>query len=123
MSDEQEKVELEGEGAQASGSRLFHVQLDDDLAHGRNVYPRRSSAPIRLRGTMLWFNAAKDLGALRTDDGEQLDVPGTAFFPGEKPVGRCAGKAIEFDSHEGAVGRVAFVSEQNPRRARLRHRR
>ena len=72
---------------------------------------------------MLWFNAAKDLGALRTDDGERIDVPGTAFLPGEKPVGRCAGKMVEFESLEGAVSRVAFVPEPNPRRARLRRRR
>lgn len=81
-----------------------------------------SEALIRMRGTMLWFNETKDLGALRTDDGERIDVPGTAFRPGEKPVGRCAGKAIEFESLEGAVAEVAFVPESSPRRARL-HRR
>src|SRR5947207_2115525 len=27
-----------------------------------------------MRGTMLWFNEAKDLGALLTDDGERSDV-------------------------------------------------
>jgi len=32
-----------------------------------------------MRGTMLWFNEAKDLGALLTDDGERIDVLGTAF--------------------------------------------
>jgi cold shock protein len=80
-------------------------------------------APVGLRGTMLWFNAAKDLGALRTDEGERMDVPGTAFLPGEKPVGRCAGKTIEFAVLGGAVTRLAFVPEPNPRRARLRHRR
>jgi hypothetical protein len=69
---------------------------------------------------MLWFNVEKDLGALRTDDGERVEVPGTAFLPGEKPVGRCAGKAIEFD--EGAVKALAFVPEGSQRRARRRHR-
>ena len=64
-----------------------------------------------MRGTMLWFNAAKDAGALETHDGERFDVTGSAFVPGEKPVGRCAGRAIEFES------------ELAPRRARLRHRR
>jgi hypothetical protein len=72
---------------------------------------------------MLWFNETKDLGALRTDDGERIDVPGEAFLPGEKPVGRCAGKAVEFEAVEGAVTRLAFVVEPSPRRARLRHRR
>ena len=76
-----------------------------------------------MRGTMLWFNAAKDRGELRTGDGERIDVPGTAFLPGEKPAGRCAGKAIEFEPIEGAVRRVAFVPEVSPRRARLRHHR
>jgi hypothetical protein len=72
---------------------------------------------------MLWFNAAKDLGVLTTDDGNRIDVPGTAFLPGEKPVGRCAGRAIEYEVLEGAATGVAFVPEPNPPRARLRHRR
>jgi hypothetical protein len=75
-----------------------------------------------MRGTMLWFNVAKDLGALRTDAGERLEVPGTAFLPGEKPVGRCAGKAIEFEAVEGAIARLGFVPERSQRRARRRHR-
>jgi hypothetical protein len=82
-----------------------------------------SLAVIRTRGTMLWFNAVKDLGALRTDEGERIEVPGTAFLAGEKPVGRCAGKAIEFDSAGGVVSGLAFVPEVSPRRARRRHRR
>jgi hypothetical protein len=77
-------------------------------------------AATRARGTMLWFNDAKDLGALRTDDGDRIDVPGTAFLPGEKPLGRCAGKAVEFERLEGRVSGLAFVSESNPPRARLR---
>jgi hypothetical protein len=75
-----------------------------------------------MRGTMLWFNVVKDLGALRTDAGERLEVPGTAFLPGEKPVGRCAGKAIEFEAVEGAITRLGFVPERSQRRARRRHR-
>ena len=82
-----------------------------------------SRGSTRTRGTMLWFNEVKDLGALRTDDGERIDVPGDAFLPGEKPVGRCAGKIVEFESLDGAVSRVAFVPESSPRRARMRHRR
>jgi hypothetical protein len=69
---------------------------------------------------MLWFNVAKDSGALRTDQGDRLDVSGTSFLPGEKPRGRCAGKAVEFEALEGGVTALAFVSELNPRRARLR---
>ena len=82
-----------------------------------------SAAPISTRGKMLWFNVEKDAGALRTDDGERIEVPGAAFAPGEKPAERCAGKAIEFTSVDGAVSGIAFVHEPSPRRARLRHRR
>lgn len=77
----------------------------------------------RVQGTMLWFNAAKDYGVLRTEEGERIDVAGTAFLPGEKPSGRCAGKLVEFEPLEGSAGRIAFVSELSQRRARLRHRR
>ncbi len=69
---------------------------------------------------MVWFNAAKDVGVLRMALGERVDVPGSAFLPGEKPVGRCSGRAVEFERSEGAVARVAFVPEPNPRRARRR---
>lgn len=71
---------------------------------------------------MLWFNEAKDLGALRTDAGVRIEVPGTAFLSGEKPIGRCAGKAVVFESAAGAVSGLAFVPEPSPRRARLRRR-
>jgi hypothetical protein len=69
---------------------------------------------------MLWFNDAKDLGALLTDDGDRIDVPGTAFSPGEKPLGRCAGRVVEFERLEGGVSALAFVPDLNLRRARLR---
>ena len=72
---------------------------------------------------MLWFNVAKDLGALRAED-EVFDVPGAAFAPGEKPLGRCAGQAVEFDlPDDGAVTGLTFVPEVAQRRARPRHRR
>jgi len=77
----------------------------------------------RLSGKMLWFNDAKDLGALRTAEGERIEVQGDAFAPGEKPEGRCAGMLIEFDSHDGAVTGIAFPPDVAPRRARLRGRR
>lgn len=80
-------------------------------------------AQIRARGTMLWFNETKDLGALRTEDGERIEVPGTAFLPGEKPAGRCAGRAIEFDAADDGVSAIAFVPAPSPRRARMRRRR
>jgi hypothetical protein len=77
---------------------------------------------MRMRGTMLWFNVAKDLGALRTETGERIDVPGSAFSAGEKPQGRCAGMAVQFDCVDDAVTTVAFVSSPLGGRARLRHR-
>jgi hypothetical protein len=74
----------------------------------------------RVRGTMLWFNEEKDLGALRTDEGERLEIPGAAFGPGEKPIGRCAGRTIEFDWVAGTVSQLAFVQEPDAGRARRR---
>lgn len=69
---------------------------------------------------MLWFNDAKDLGALMTDVGDRVYVPGAAFSPGEKPLGRCAGKAVEFERLGDELRGLAFVPDSNPRRARLR---
>ena len=69
---------------------------------------------------MLWFNDSKDLGALRTDEGDRIDVSGAAFLAGEKPLGRCAGRTVEFERAEKGISRLAFVPESNPRRARLR---
>ena|SRR5687768_17862953 len=93
---------------------------------GKSEMPTSTSAgfggptPTREVGTMLWFNAVKDLGALDTSHGERVGVPGAAFLPGEKPEGRCSGKVVEFETVEGAVARVAFVPETAPRRARRR---
>lgn len=72
---------------------------------------------------MLWFNAAKNIGALRTEDGERMEIFGDGFLPGEKPVGRCAGRAVEFEATDGTVADIAFVEDLNPRRARSRGRR
>ncbi len=82
-----------------------------------------SVAGLRTRGTMLWFNGAKDLGALRTDAGDRLEVPGSAFADGHKPVERCAGKPIEFEVADETVSEISFLPDLNPRRARMRHRR
>jgi hypothetical protein len=73
-----------------------------------------------MRGTMLWFNETKDLGALRTEEGDRVDVSGAAFLAGEKPLGRCAGRMVEFERAETGVSGLAFVPESNQRRARLR---
>jgi hypothetical protein len=75
------------------------------------------------RGTMLWFNEVKDLGALRTDDGTRIEVPGEAFSAGEKPRGRCAGLEIEFQVLSSQISGISFVPVVAPRRARKRSRR
>lgn len=77
------------------------------------------------RGTVLWFNRDKDLGVITTEEGERLDVDGTGFAEGERPVQRCAGAAVTFcitddDGTPKAID-VSFVPEVAPRRARLRH--
>jgi hypothetical protein len=77
----------------------------------------------RGRGTMLWFNEVKDLGALRTDEGTRIEVPGEAFSAGEKPRGRCAGLEIEFQVLSSEISGISFVPVVAPRRARKRSRR
>lgn len=74
------------------------------------------------RGTMLWFNEVKDLGALRTDDGIRIEVPGEAFSAGEKPRGRCGGREIEFQVLTDQITGIAFVPVVPARRARIRRR-
>ena len=78
---------------------------------------------IRIRGTMLWFNEAKNSGAVRTEDGEEIEVLGSAFLPGETPVGRCSGRTVQFNSDGDIVSAIEFLPEADPRRARSRRRR
>ena len=75
----------------------------------------------RLRGEMLWFNDVKDVGALRTSAGERVEVTGSAFAPGERPPGRCAGAPVEFDEGDAGLSGITFVAEEERRRARRRH--
>jgi cold shock CspA family protein len=79
-----------------------------------------------MRGKMLWFNEVKDLGFIRTDDGERLSVLGEGFVGGQRPRGRCAQLAVSFDIAEKDGDRqaenVALVEDASPRRARLRGR-
>jgi 'Cold-shock' DNA-binding domain len=49
-----------------------------------------------MRGQMLWFNEAKDLGFIMTDEGERLSVLGTGFANGNRPQGRCAHQVVTF---------------------------
>ena len=84
-----------------------------------------AQAPPGVRGTMLWFNQAKDLGVVTTETGDRLPVDGRDFAPGERPIQRCAGAAVMFqvaDDDEGPKATdVTFVPEVAPRRARMRH--
>jgi hypothetical protein len=95
----------------------FEGEITEPL-RGRTL----ADAVCRMRGTMLWFNESKRLGVLRTADGDRVEVAGSAFVPGEEPVGRCGGKLVEFEAHEGAVAGISFVPDSSPRRARRRHR-
>jgi cold shock CspA family protein len=79
-----------------------------------------------MRGKMLWYNEAKDLGFILTDEGERLSVLGEGFAGGLRPQGRCAQLAVTFEIAETNGDRqatnVAPVEEAAPRRARLRSR-
>ena len=75
-------------------------------------------------GTMLWFNADKGFGFIRTESEERLYVAGHDFQPGHTPPSRCSGLAVSFERHvsEGdtrAVN-VSFVVTTEPNRARHR---
>ena len=77
-----------------------------------------------MRGKMLWFNEKKDLGFIRTDEGERLSVLGAGFAGGKRPKGRCAEAVVTFEIDESGEERqatqVVFVEEEAPRRARRR---
>ena len=77
-----------------------------------------------MRGEMLWFNETKNHGFILTDDDERLPVLGEGFSNGERPVGRCAQRAVTFDVDNSDGTRraknVAFTSDPAGRRARSR---
>lgn len=78
-----------------------------------------------MRGTMLWFNVDKGYGYIQTEQDERLYVAGSGFLPDHQPEPRCKGRAVTFEREiaDGDVRavNVSFVTEQDPRRARLRH--
>ena len=80
-----------------------------------------------MRGEMLWFNAAKGFGFIRTEHDERLRVPESGFMPGHVPTGRCAGLEVTFDREEGDADpyatNVSFPPPVDAARARLRHQR
>ena len=77
-----------------------------------------------MRGEMLWFNEAKNHGFILTDADERLPVFGEGFARGERPVGRCAQRAVTFevDDSDGTRRATNVVFECDPagRRARSR---
>jgi 'Cold-shock' DNA-binding domain len=77
-----------------------------------------------LKGRMLWFNAEKGHGFIRTEDGERLRLEADGLSPGQALGDRCAGTPVTFDRVESAgdpyaVG-VSVVEMTEPRRARRR---
>ena len=73
---------------------------------------------------MLWFNADKGFGYIRTEDGERIRVYESGFEAGHVPDGRCAGnpvvfKTVDYDDERIAVD-VGVAPVVDVRRARLR---
>ena len=50
-----------------------------------------------MRGRMIWFNAEKGYGFIRTEDDERLYIHESGFADGHVPTGRCAGTEMSFD--------------------------
>ena len=77
-----------------------------------------------MRGKMLWFNEAKDLGFILTDDGERLSVLGVGFASGNRPKGRCAHQSVSFqiDQKNGTrqAENVTFEYDDVAHRPRMR---
>jgi len=77
-----------------------------------------------MRGTMLWFNEARQSGVITAETGERFAVEGEDFAGRQPPRGRCRGTLVEFQVGETPEGRkaeqVALVPDANPRRARRR---
>jgi cold shock CspA family protein len=78
-----------------------------------------------MRGTMLWFNEAKDFGYILTEEGTRLFVGGSAFAGGPKPKGRCARAPVSYEvvvaDGDQRAADVVLLPEEAPRRARMRH--
>jgi cold shock CspA family protein len=78
-----------------------------------------------MNGTMLWFNLDKGHGFIRTEEDERLYVARSGFLADHQPHPRCRGRLVSFDRQvqEGDIRaiNVSFVTEADPRRARLRH--
>lgn len=77
-----------------------------------------------MRGSMLWFNEEKEYGFIEAEDGERVYVHRNGFVEGAAPVGRCAGRAVDFERVTNELGvsatGVSFVDDLNGPRARPR---
>ena len=77
-----------------------------------------------MNGKMLWFNADKGHGFIRTEDGERLRLDNDGLSPGHEFGRRCAGTVVTFDRVEQAgvphAVSVTVVEKPEPRRARRR---
>jgi len=82
-----------------------------------------------MRGQLIWFTHEKRHGFIRTEDGERLLVEDTGFEDGQLVGSRCAGLEVVFEREEADVPggaravHVSLVTDDAPRRARMRHHR
>jgi cold shock CspA family protein len=81
-----------------------------------------------MEGTMMWFNAEKQHGFIRTDDGEQLRVDESGLGPDLVLGERCSGTRVGFDLvgtpiEDARAVNVTALPVPDPRRARTRGRR
>jgi cold shock CspA family protein len=78
-----------------------------------------------MRGTMIWFNADKGHGFIRTEQDERLYVSNSGFESGYGPEVRCKGLEVHFDRQDeegdARAVNVALISQVEPRRARVRN--
>jgi hypothetical protein len=70
-------------------------------------------------GKMLWFNEAKHVGMIESDDGERFSVRREDFADGA-PVGRCATLPVVFEASGSTALNVRMHEADDVRRARRR---
>jgi len=77
-----------------------------------------------VKGTMLWFDEAKDYGFILTEAGERLYVDRDGFVERAAPVGRCARLPVQLSVGERDGARIAvdvsLIPDEPQRRARRR---
>jgi hypothetical protein len=77
-----------------------------------------------VKGTMLWFNEAKDHGFILTEAGERVYVDRDGFVERAAPVGRCARLPVRLTVSERDGMRIAvdvsLVCDEQHGRARRR---